>query len=64
MSVLLAFAVGVVVGAYVTTRARPDQQPHVLLTLTPHHGTEGLREIVEGYKKLLRDIADHLSEEE
>ena len=24
------------------------------ITLTPHHGTEGLRKIVEGYEKILR----------
>lgn len=29
------------------------------ITLTPHHGTEGLRKIVEGYEKILRAQIPH-----
>lgn len=36
----------------------PDSAPRSVatleITLTPHHGTEGLRKIVEGYEKVLR----------
>lgn len=37
---------------------KPDSSPRSVatleITLTPHHGTEGLRKIVEGYEKVLR----------
>lgn len=44
-----------------STENEPRNTSHASLqiTLTPHHGTEGLRKIVEGYEKILRAQIPH-----
>lgn len=39
--------------------SRSSSRAILQITLTPHHGTEGLRKIVEGYEKVLRAQIPH-----